>query len=466
MQNEPHAVSSAQRVYVFGPFRLDPARGLLTYGTEIVYLPERLFTILIALIRANGAVVTRESLHALIWPDGGIGDNNLSQHIYMLRRALGERANDRLYIATVHNRGFRFIAPISVEDPSHSDEKPSPHASSNSAELSSSMLEVFGHYSLGCELLFRGRAANLMAAAEQFDLALKINGEYLPALIGRSRAFLSLARNCYLPGPLAFRKAREDIVRALQLDPASAAAHAILSNVILCGDWNWRDAKREIDTAVRLNADNSVVRTCLVWLYEWSGQPKKGLSEIQSAIASEPSSPALQVVLGRLLLACEHYGDAIAHLTHVMERHPEHAPRARQYRAHAYLLANRPTEALADLMLSTYDHAEDLAWRLPLLGQAHASAGDRQMAEQVYGTLVSCSRTEYVPYANLIPLALTLEKQSEAIRYLELATVRRESSLPLLRHGSVLAALRSSEAFKTLLEHPVRQRYVPFSAPA
>ncbi len=41
-------------VYVFGPFRLDPARGLLTYGSEIVPLPRRLFELLQALIEANG----------------------------------------------------------------------------------------------------------------------------------------------------------------------------------------------------------------------------------------------------------------------------------------------------------------------------------------------------------------------------------------------------------------------------
>lgn len=450
------AFRSAPWVYAFGPFRLDPTRGLLTYGNEVVSLPERLITILVTLIRANGMVVAREELHALIWPDGGIGDNNLSQHIYMLRRALGERANDRLYISTVHNKGFRFIAPISVVDPSQPENEPAPRLPNNT-DLSGAMLEVFRHYSLGCQLLFRGRAENLFAAAEQFELALKLDAEYAPALMGWARAYLSLARNCYLPGPQAYPKAREGIIRALKIDPMSAPAHAILSNLILCVDWNWGEAKREIDTAVRINADNSVVRMCLVWMYEWSGQFEKGLSEIQSAIAIEPSSPAFQVILGRLLIACEQYDQAISHLTHMLESSPEHAPRARHYRALAYLLAAQPADALADLLLVPHDHAEDLAWRMPLLGQAYIGVGDLEMAEQVYKSLLVAAKTEYVAFTNLAPLALGLGRRNEAIHHLEVATLRREPTLPLLRHMSFLAPLRKSEAFRTLVEAIARK---------
>src|SRR5579863_3359475 len=110
------AVSQPAWVYVFGPFKLDPSRGRLTYGTEVVPLPYRLFELLLTLVRANGCIVSREALYSQIWPAGGVAGSSLSQHIYMLRRALGERAGDRLYIATIHDRGFRFVAPISIED--------------------------------------------------------------------------------------------------------------------------------------------------------------------------------------------------------------------------------------------------------------------------------------------------------------------------------------------------------------
>src|ERR1700758_5116797 len=93
--------------YVFGAFTLDPRRGTLRYGATIVAMSDRLFQILLALVRANGATLSREELHSIIWPGGAMPDNNLSQHVYLLRKTLGERAGDRLYIMTSHGRGFR-----------------------------------------------------------------------------------------------------------------------------------------------------------------------------------------------------------------------------------------------------------------------------------------------------------------------------------------------------------------------
>ena len=108
------ALPQSPWVYAFGPFRLDAARGLLTYGSEMVPLPQRLFRLLLALIEADGKLVEREHLASVVSPDAPISQANLSQHVYMLRRVLGERARDRLYIMTAHNKGFRFAQPVSI----------------------------------------------------------------------------------------------------------------------------------------------------------------------------------------------------------------------------------------------------------------------------------------------------------------------------------------------------------------
>ena len=444
------AVLPASWVYAFGPFRLDPMRGLLRYGSEIVPLPDRLMAILLVLVRANGSIVARSDLRDLIRSEGEIDDNNLSQHIYLLRRALGERKNDRLYIDTVHTKGFRFIAPISVV--TLPDAEKGAAIRSAASNVSAATLEVFRHHSAGCQLLMRGGAANLSAAAEHFSRALRNNEAYVPALIGSARAFLSLARNSYLPGSHAYPKARDTIIQALRLDPVSAAAHGILSNIILCADWNWGKAKREIDSAVLINPENAAVRISLMWLYEWIGKPKKALFEAQSAIGIEPSLPALQVVVGRLLIASERYEDAIAHLSNLIENDPEYVTRARHYRAQAYLAAGGAQEALSDLLLSPHDHAEDMAWRLPLLGQAYAAVGDVEKAEQVYASLLTAAKTEHVAFGNLIPLAMALNRRTEALRHLELATVRREAALPLVRHLHVFDELRETDAYKRFID--------------
>ena len=113
----------SQTTYTFGSFRLDTARRLLFSGDEITPLPERAFQLLLLLIEAAGEVVSKETLAARVWPESTVSDANLSQHVYLLRRMLREKATDRSYIMTVSRRGFRFAAPITA---AATDQTPTP----------------------------------------------------------------------------------------------------------------------------------------------------------------------------------------------------------------------------------------------------------------------------------------------------------------------------------------------------
>ena len=47
-----------------------------------------------------------------VWPDTFVGEANLSRNIFMLRKALGESAQDRQYIITVSGRGYRLAETV------------------------------------------------------------------------------------------------------------------------------------------------------------------------------------------------------------------------------------------------------------------------------------------------------------------------------------------------------------------
>src|SRR5579863_1892667 len=111
------AGSNISPVYTFGSFRFDPTRGLLTHGAAVTPLPDRLAQLLVLLIHANGDVIDKETIATRIWPDTAVSDGNLSQHMYMLRQLLDERATDRTYLKTVRGKGYRFVAPVSIVAP-------------------------------------------------------------------------------------------------------------------------------------------------------------------------------------------------------------------------------------------------------------------------------------------------------------------------------------------------------------
>jgi TolB-like protein/DNA-binding winged helix-turn-helix (wHTH) protein/Flp pilus assembly protein TadD len=93
----------------FGRFRLLPHRHELRADGVAVELGSRAFDVLMVLVEARGALVTKDEILSRVWPDTVVEENNLAVQISTLRKALGE---DRDSIRTVSGRGYRFVAEI------------------------------------------------------------------------------------------------------------------------------------------------------------------------------------------------------------------------------------------------------------------------------------------------------------------------------------------------------------------
>jgi DNA-binding winged helix-turn-helix (wHTH) protein/tetratricopeptide (TPR) repeat protein len=98
--------------YEFGPFRMDPGRRALLRENESVPVTPKAFETLLALVRRSRDVVSKEELLKEVWPDSFVEESNLSQNIFLLRKALGDTAENREYIVTLPGRGYRFAAPV------------------------------------------------------------------------------------------------------------------------------------------------------------------------------------------------------------------------------------------------------------------------------------------------------------------------------------------------------------------
>ena len=99
-------------LYEFGPFRVDPDRSLLLRGEESVALTPKAFETLLVLVQRRQETVSKDTLLKTVWPDTFVEEANLTQHVSMLRKALGETPQDRRYIMTVPGRGYRFVARV------------------------------------------------------------------------------------------------------------------------------------------------------------------------------------------------------------------------------------------------------------------------------------------------------------------------------------------------------------------
>jgi Tol biopolymer transport system component/DNA-binding winged helix-turn-helix (wHTH) protein len=98
----------------FGPFRMDPERRLLWRGQEPIPLSPKAFDLLLVLTQRGGQVVLKDDLMKMLWPDTFVEESNLGQHVFLLRKALGERPQDHTYIVTVPGKGYRFAQTVRI----------------------------------------------------------------------------------------------------------------------------------------------------------------------------------------------------------------------------------------------------------------------------------------------------------------------------------------------------------------
>lgn len=103
----------------FGDFELDTGRRLLhTLDGDVIPLTARVYDTLVCLVGRPGELVDKREILDAVWPHVVVEENNLTQAISTLRRALGEAPREHRYIATVPGRGYRFVARVEHVSPS------------------------------------------------------------------------------------------------------------------------------------------------------------------------------------------------------------------------------------------------------------------------------------------------------------------------------------------------------------
>jgi DNA-binding winged helix-turn-helix (wHTH) protein len=78
-------------------------------GNEVVVLTPKAFDTPVLLVRNSGYLLEKDELLKMPWPDSFVEEGNLSNNIFVLRKALGE---DPPYIETVPKRGYRFVGAV------------------------------------------------------------------------------------------------------------------------------------------------------------------------------------------------------------------------------------------------------------------------------------------------------------------------------------------------------------------
>jgi DNA-binding winged helix-turn-helix (wHTH) protein len=149
----------------FGCFRVLLRRRWLLVDGVPVELGARAFDLLVALLEAGGALVTKGELLDQVWPGIVVSEQNLKVQISALRKAFGA---DRNLIRTEFGRGYRFIGILrsnatahGCRDPSRAKLRSVGVCFRRTAGNRSSVVPVRARQSIGC----RGRRVEVIGYA-------------------------------------------------------------------------------------------------------------------------------------------------------------------------------------------------------------------------------------------------------------------------------------------------------------
>ncbi len=94
---------------------LDAARFELRRDGRTVPMEPQTFDVLTYLVSHRDRVVPKEELMDAVWGGRFVTEAAVTSRIKQARRAMGDDGRDQRLIRTVHGRGYRFIAEVSVE---------------------------------------------------------------------------------------------------------------------------------------------------------------------------------------------------------------------------------------------------------------------------------------------------------------------------------------------------------------
>jgi TolB-like protein/DNA-binding winged helix-turn-helix (wHTH) protein len=114
---------SAARTLRFGVFQLIPESGELFRAGVKVKLQQQPLQLLVLLLQRPSMIVTREQLRAILWPTETFVDfeHGLNTAVRKIRNALGDSAENPIFIETIPRKGYRFIAPVEASSTTETD---------------------------------------------------------------------------------------------------------------------------------------------------------------------------------------------------------------------------------------------------------------------------------------------------------------------------------------------------------
>jgi tetratricopeptide (TPR) repeat protein len=252
-------------------------------------------------------------------------------------------------------------------------------------------------------------------------------------------------------------EARRAALRAIELDPNLAEAHASLADIHLHFDRDWESADQEYRRAIQCNPGYALGYHWYANLLTAKGQHEAAHIAIMHALAIDPVSLITQVWAGVTCHLARRFDDAIKHYQSALELDSYFTP------AHMYMAQALEQKGLYQEALREFETTIQLAGGsncvTAMKAHAHAIAGDKSSAREILRELRTTPNHKCMPSYDIAATYSALGDSAKTVLWLKRACSERNMNLFKLRQDPRFDQFRHHPEFREVVEHIGLARY-------
>jgi TolB-like protein/Tfp pilus assembly protein PilF len=293
--------------------------------------------------------------------------------------------------------------------------------------------------------------ASLRRAMALFTTATELDPTYAPALAALADCYNQLGTVLVGSGsPRELRpRAAAAAIRALQIDPYSAEAHAALGYVHHY-EWRWSDAEREFRQAIELNPSYPWAHVWYANLLMSRGRMDEAIARIQTARDLDPFSLIVNTNVGWILMTAHRPNEAIVQLRWTLELDSSYV-QARARLSGALLDAGRYQEARAQAV-RVVQMTNRAPHMVTILARVEARLGRPAATRALLAELLARAQAgSYVPPASIAWIYADLNEPDSAIAWMNRAFDEHSNAIAYLAVDAVRSSVRDDPRFQALL---------------
>ncbi len=280
--------------------------------------------------------------------------------------------------------------------------------------------------------------------------AVELDPTYAPAHAALADCYNQLGTVMVSSGsPREWRpRAAAEAIKALQLDPYSAEAHATLGYVRHY-QWQWSEAEQEFRRALELNPSSSLARIWYANLLMTRRRMDEALQQVFAARDLDPFSLAVNTNVAWVLTYAGRYEEAVAQLERTLELDSTYV-QAHQRLVEPLRGVGRVGEAVAAAQ-RVVALTQRSPFSLSRLASIHAQTGQIAQARMILGELLATADREYVPPWTFVHPYVALGDIESAVTWAEKAFEEGSNGIAYLTPDPDLAQLRVHPRIRALM---------------